>query len=123
MKKKNRVKIPESKWRWKGLAGHFCGASKCSFRMNTHVGNFRVSTIGAYYPNGLTEDMTEIGFNRHYETMVFPIDKQGHVLEYSELDTDGIEHKKGLNPYESDKKAEVMHLKMCRKYARKNNGL
>lgn len=33
-----------------GCAGHFISARKCAFRRHTQIGNFRVSTVGDYFP-------------------------------------------------------------------------
>lgn len=58
-----------------GCPGHFIGSHDCLFRRHTRIDAdgvpiFSVSTIGDYYPNG---KRTEIGYERHFETMVFPL--------------------------------------------------
>lgn len=112
--------IQERKWRWRGLPGHFCCASSCRFRLCTDIGGYRISTVGAmYFKDG--NEMEEIGMNRHYETMVFKIGLNDRIIP-SELDTDYIEKKKRDDPYQCDRDAEEMHLKMCYKWAL-NNGM
>lgn len=108
---------PEQYWEWQGLAGHFCGASKCVFRLRTKVGNYLISTVGAYYPDE-SGIMKEIGYNRHYETFVFKLNKDGTIYSYSEIDSQGLKHE-GDRPLLTDKKAEEMHLMMCYKYSLK----
>jgi hypothetical protein len=102
--------ITQDKWIWKGLAGHFCLASKCMFRLHTVVGKYKISTVGACYLENSNE-MYEIGVDHHYETMVFEGDS------YSEIDREIIRKKKKDDPYELDKRAEEMHMRMCLKYA------
>ena len=59
-----------------GCPGHFIDVSSCHFRRHTQVGNFRVSTVGDYYP-GRSEKRETVGLNRFFETMVFKTsDKQ-----------------------------------------------
>lgn len=104
--------IPQSEWKWHGLPGHFISADKCVFRLHTTVGEYKISTVGALYRNGVLE---EIGLDRHYETYVF------HIPSYSEVDSEGLY----LGPKTKhsteiwDMKAEEMHLAMCFKWAKK----
>ena len=81
-----------------GCPGHFIDVSSCHFRRHTQVGNFRVSTVGDYYP-GRSEKRETVGLNRFFETMVFKTsDKQDdgnegcgcrEVLNFSEVDFEG----------------------------------
>lgn len=103
--------IPESKWIWRGLGGHYCLSHSCRFRLHTVIGKYKISTVGAMYFEG-SKNMETIGVDRHYETMVFEEGKG-----YSEIDFAGIEKGKKEDPYESDKRAEEMHMSMCYKYA------
>ena len=119
--------IPMEKWRWEGLAGHFIDSGNCAFRLCTIVGKFRVSTVGAYYPSLRQADgkmrpnkeMREIGLNRHYETFVFKLNCHGEVDDWGEIDSAGVEKSPRETPFESDIRAEDMHLKMCLKWAAK----
>lgn len=91
-------RIPEVEWKWHGLPGHFICGDKCQFHLATTVGEYLVSTVGAYLPDAPVRDilaksrgnelegkgddreadfMKKFGFERlgawgHYETMVFP---------------------------------------------------
>ncbi len=68
----------------RGWGGHFICASMCRFRRNTLLtcGRRRVvvSTVGCYMPSDAKEPK-EIGYNRHYETMVFRAKKEGSYVE------------------------------------------
>jgi hypothetical protein len=110
--------IPRSKWKYKGLPGHFCAVGRCRFRLCTDIGEYRISTVGAMYDNDSSKEMSEIGLDRHYETYVFKLDNTGNILDFSEIDGDGIKKKKKDDPYECDKKAEIMHNEFCLKYAK-----
>lgn len=109
--------IPREKWKYKGFPGHFNLVHKCKFRLCTDVGSVRISTVGAYYEPG-DDVMQEIGSGRHYESYVFKIE-DGEVTSLVELDSDSITHVNGDDPYETDKRAEAMHDRMCVKWARK----
>lgn len=57
-----------------GCAGHLIVASSCRFRRHTQVGNdFRVSTVGDYYPDHRDgkRDTIGAGDKSFFETMVF----------------------------------------------------
>lgn len=109
------MKYPMETWKWHGLAGHFCMAHKCHFRLHTQVGPYKISTVGALYPDKSCKRMEEIGLARDYETYVFT-EEHG----YSEIDSDGISLARdaGDDPYKADELAEEMHMKMCLKYAK-----
>lgn len=66
----NQVKRTERGW-----AGHFCGAHKCLFRLNTLLEykgqKVVVSTVGRWLVNYDDKEFTTIGYNRHFETMAF----------------------------------------------------
>lgn len=68
------VKITERGW-----GGHFCLGHQCRFRRNTllECGDSKiiVSTVGNYVIRN--EKLKEIGWNRHYETMIFRAKKEG----------------------------------------------
>lgn len=40
--------VPESEWRWFGLAGHFVCGRWCRFHLCTAVGEYMVSTVGLF---------------------------------------------------------------------------
>ena len=82
--------VPESEWVWCGWAGHCIGAPKCLLRLHTRVGDYRVSTVGAYVPR--SKDYKEIGYQRFAETYVFRVSGhgvhgEGEVSEWSKIDT------------------------------------
>lgn len=107
-------------WIWHGDSGHFCGASKCCFRLHTTVGRYKVSTVGCYHTFGDEEKIESIGLFRHFETYVFDLEAKEH--EWSEIDSEGLEVKDGDFPekiHDYYKKANAMHLKMCRKWSKK----
>lgn len=80
-----KIKIPESEWEWFGDAAHFICGRWCRFHLATKVGDYLVSTVGAYvHPrhgggNEQKEHLwleenwpgEDIGLDRKYETMVF----------------------------------------------------
>ena len=77
--------ISVSDWEWFGSPGHFICGRWCRFHLCTLVGEFLVSTVGAYvHPrHGQGSELKEqewlkenwpgedIGSDRKYETMVF----------------------------------------------------
>ncbi len=69
----------------RGWSGHFCCAQSCLFRRNTllECGDIKVvvSSVGAMYLEG---KLTEIGVDRHYETMAFYVDEASG--EYKDAD-------------------------------------
>lgn len=91
------TRIPESKWRWFGNAGHLIVGHDCRFHFATHIGDYLVSTVGEYLPDstswpmyaeskgvtltGRGDDLRaqflrevgyiELGYKRTFETMVF----------------------------------------------------
>ena len=111
----------------RGWGGHFIAASKCLFRRNTristknHVG-FIIGTVGNYCPDIIKDSRPEeIGYNRHYETMVFhcdPNDRLYHDADVSggELDFEGLKHT-GFEGHDND--ANLMHDEMVKKWAGK----
>jgi len=112
------MNIPESKWHWHGMAGHFICGDKCLHHLATTVGGYLISTVGNYRPNGINDDQPEeIGCDRTYETMVFKL-AGGEcdcgcglpVIIPSEID---------FLPANEGKQADLNHRKLCRKWARK----
>lgn len=107
--------IPKSEWVWMPHPGHFIGASKCQFRLNTRVGNYIISTIGEYRPFRSPEENVSIGWDRFYETMVFHAFATKNeccpwaASDFSELDMEG---------YKTDVEAYKGHMAMCEKWAK-----
>ncbi len=125
--------IPEHKWKWFGMVGHFICGPWCRFHLCTQVGGFLVSTIGFYVPARCAggSEQTEhewlrahpngeqIGSQRFYETMVFKAGKPCRVKkcncglplpqDWGELDTAG---------YQTQGEATEGHRRMCLKIAK-----
>lgn len=102
--------IPPSRWVWCGYAGHLIVAKKCRFHLSTRVGDYRISTVGDYWPDGATAP-EEIGVGRLYETFVFRVSGpgEGEPDDYDEIDSE---------VYNDSEDADAGHMAMCRKYAR-----
>jgi hypothetical protein len=103
--------VPMSRWRWDGHAGHFVASRSCGFRLSTRIGDYRISTVGDYYPDGWEDEKPkEIGLGRTHETFVFRVSGPGEgEAPWSEIDTD---------VYHDCEAARGGHMAMCRKYAR-----
>ncbi len=55
-----------------GCAGHLIVASNCRWKRHTQVGNYRISSIGDYYPRDAKKrDTIGAGEDSFFETMVF----------------------------------------------------
>jgi len=94
-----------------GAAAHFCCASECLYGRSTYLpaAGLIVSTVGNW-PRG------EIGYKRHYETMVFPAEQCScgcgmwlSNVSGGELDADGVEEPR------RDDLADAMHEDMVRR--------
>ena len=82
------------------------------------VGDYRISTVGDYYPGRDDKGPTTVGADRLYETYVFRIESecgqceppcgQGEVGDWCEIDS------LGANDVIT---AEANHMALCRKYA------
>lgn len=44
------MNVPVEKWRWFGCPGHLIVGHSCRFHLHTRIGNYRVSTVGEYWP-------------------------------------------------------------------------
>lgn len=68
----------------RGWPGHFIGGRMCMFRRNTLLEcdgvRIVVSTVGDYHPFP-DKPAEEIGYRRHYETMVFRAEFDGHYWD------------------------------------------
>lgn len=99
---------------WFGQAGHFIAAEDCRFHLHTHVGRrYCVSTVGDYWPPHRVdpEGPETIGIGRLYETMVFPLTKDGTDV----ADWSGLE----MAPYTTRDDADAGHARMVRKWSRR----
>jgi hypothetical protein len=108
--------IPVSDWVWQGHAAHFCASSSCLFRMATRVGDYIISTVGEYWPDG-AEKMERIGAGdkSFYETFVFPAGKE---IECGCTAVASLSEMEGVR-YATAREAQEGHMDMCRKYARR----
>jgi hypothetical protein len=92
-----------------GTAGHFVASSSCCFRLHSTVGEYRISSVGCYHPNGADPMVPhQIGSGRLYETMVFRNGDDGEPLDWGEIDSDA---------YNDEAAAEAGHAAMVEKYA------
>lgn len=109
--------IPQSDWKWYGMAAHFICAADCLFHMATLVGDHLVSSVGdlrLHQGGGVRGERQTIGHERTYETFVFkagPICTCGcgmPTIEGHEIDTE---------PANDPATARENHMAMCAKYA------
>ena len=129
--RRRRPPVPQSEWEWFGDPGHFCWARWCRFHLCTKVGDYLVSTVGAYvHPrHSMGSEMEEaawlkenwpsedIGLDRKYETMVF---RAGDPCASEACDCglptiDG--HEIDLRGYNKSAAAAAGHLAMCKEAA------
>jgi len=99
-----------------GCPGHFCDVQSCSWRRHTRVGDYRISSVGDYYPaSPRSGKREEIGIGRLFETMVFRVtgDREGDEgcgcgeVDFGELDFEG---------YNTAGEAQTGHERMVEKY-------
>jgi hypothetical protein len=74
-----------------GRPGHFIAADSCRFHLHTHVNGYCISTVGEYWMPQLPgrpapTAPTSIGYNRLYETMVFPLGDDDEPSDWSGLE-------------------------------------
>lgn len=105
--------IPKESWKWFGSPGHFCVCHRCQFHLCTQVGNYLVSTVGDYLPEG-AESFKPVNSSGLFETMVFAVsgpcpcgcgapDHNGRELE--------------VQSYNTRKEANEGHVTMCERAA------
>jgi hypothetical protein len=89
-------RVPESKWKWFGNAGHFICARDCQFHICTLVGEYLVSTIGEMWPERSVREVhakvynpTWLAENRHLKGDDFDAAYMGK-FGYAEV---GFSHK------------------------------
>lgn len=107
---KEGIKITELGWE-----GDFCAASMCNFRRNTLIEHNEVSVIVSTVGNMISDGkVTEIGCDRHYETMVFHSQLEGEYIEIGvtkEIDS-GVDGCLSITPENNtniDNQANEMH--------------
>jgi hypothetical protein len=97
-------------------AGHFIASFDCLFRLHTSVnGRFRISTVGEWHPDippnvgerRYKHPPREIGVDRLYETMVFPLGADGEPVSW-----EGIDHRS----YNTAAEAEAGHEELVSKW-------
>ena len=100
-----KVKRTERRW-----AGHFCSSNRCAYRRNTllEAGGRKivVSTIGNYRPIR-TEELTEVGHGRYYETMAFVAKQQDKYMDASDIQV-GFDSKWFIGPKEREEEFDNM---------------
>ena len=95
-------RIPESEWEWYGHAAHFLCSYACRWHLATVVGEYLISSVGAWVPaegtmridaeargislKGRGDDLEadylkrlgyrEVGLGRKFETMVFRVGEE-----------------------------------------------
>lgn len=112
--------VDKKHWIWLGTAGHFIGSRHCQFRLNTHIGNFRVSTVGEYLDSNGEKMRLGAGEDPFYETMVFKLGDKKCSCGCGRRDPDSlteIDRERGATLSE----AQEMHMRMCEKYAKGEN--
>ena len=126
------MSIPRSEWEFYGNAGHYICGQWCRFHIATKVGPWLVSTVGEYVPpfaSGGSERTErewlsknfpgeDIGYNRKYETMVFPAGNPCPcgcgmpMIDGDELATNG---------YNTAAEATAGHFELCNEFSEKEN--
>jgi hypothetical protein len=112
----NSAVIPLEFWEWYGHGAHFYGSDQCSFRMTTRVGEYLISTVGDWYPQGIKGDRIPVHTlsKSFFETMVFPA---GERMECGCTDTARLQPEETVH-YLTAREAQQGHLATCRKWAR-----
>jgi len=114
--------VPSDKWIWYGHAGHLCVGHYCRFHLCTKVGQFFISTVGDYFPPG--EDARDTiggGEKDFFETYVFTAKKGLKCkLNKCQCGMPNIDlHEIDGARVETAREAANLHMKMCRKYAKR----
>ncbi len=110
--------MSQAKWEWLGMAGHLCVSNGCLFHLHTHVNGYCISTVGSFYPDQANRPgyMNTVSTDATHETMAFKL-LEGECPGSADdcPDCDHCGDIKG-DRYENDRLAEVMHMKMCKKW-------
>lgn len=108
MKKKTPIKL----WRsYYDHAGHFIGGSECKFHITTIVGDFYISTVGEYFPDGKTEPIGS--YNFYYETMVFARMKKKICHCGCKIPIPDDFNEKSSRRYVTKEQAQLGHREVC----------
>ncbi len=108
-----------------GCPGHFVAARSCAWRRHTQVGNYRISSVGDYFPErGKERERLGAGDDCFFETMVFETTGEPYkgnegcgcheVKSYSEIDGER---------YATAGEAQAGHERYVEKYRRLKGGL
>lgn len=136
--------IPASEWRWFGTAVHFLAGEACRFHMATVIGDYVVSTVGAYLPDSKVWEIyaesrglklegqgdyrkadwmkkvgyEDIGDGRKYETMVFRLDGYCDAPDCRCGGGPRIDPSElDFSSYNDALAARLGHMAMCEKWA------
>jgi hypothetical protein len=110
--------IPQEKWKWFGMPGHFIASESCVHHLCTVIGKHMISTVGDYRPrSNPNRDRETIGANRFFETFVFKITKGRcgcgcGIPKIIPSEIDAL-------PANTAMAADRNHMKLCRKYAKR----
>ncbi len=130
-------------WRWFGHVGHLCVGHWCRFHLTTHVGHYLVSTLGEYVPDEQVRNMLaqirgiqiegrgdarlydwlqkcgfeEIGYDRVYESMVFPAGKPCHTRGCGCGLPEILHPEADFAGYLTPAAATLGHYELCKKWA------
>jgi len=114
------VKIITNDWKWFGYPGHLIVADMCRFSMCTQVGEYLISTVGDYWPDGERGKRRTIGGgdDSFFETYVFkagpPCAVKSCGCGQPTIDGSEIDGERCATAGE----ARELHMKYCEKYAR-----
>lgn len=125
------TEIPQNEWEWFGLPGHYICSKWCRFHLCTKVGDWLISTVGAYvhprHSMGSESKEAEwlednwpgedIGPGRKYETMVFQAGSRctEDRCNCGMPEIDG--HELDSMIYNTAGEAAAGHLELCSQYA------
>lgn len=109
--------MTKKEWKWFGSAGHCCVGHLCEFHLATQVGEYLISTIGGYRPNGKEYKPLGLNYDDLYETFVFTV---GGLCRCGCGLPDAIEEIDSKR-YSCVKDAQEGHMKFCEKYDRIEN--
>lgn len=112
--------MPNAKRVQRGYAGHLIVGYLCRFHIATEIGDVLVSTVGAYFPTGKSDEMETVGSNRLFETMAFRLGAdvcgcgcgERQPSDWGEIDFEG---------YNDAPSAAAGHEAMCIKWESKSD--
>lgn len=105
--------IDKSEWKWYGYPGHFIGSARCVYHLSTKVGDYLISTVGDYRPNGPYKAAETLRWSEdsYFETMVFEVDGETEAGDPNVVsEVEGFYWSKSII-------AENKHYEICQKYA------